>query len=163
MPATRRTCQWPGCASGEAGATYTTLEGLSTQDSVLKDLELHITMVHGVGGGGQRQVVSEVKPDKFPRPEIADPATDTDWQYFQASWESYKRTTKITGQTACDQLWHCPTDSLKKKIFDSGIRPTMAEEQIMAGIKRLAVKAHNNMINIVQFQSLCQDRDELVP
>ena len=33
----------------------------------------------------------------------------------------------------------------------------------MAGIKRLAVKAHNNMINIVQFQSLCQDRDELVP
>ena len=76
MPETRRTCQWPGCASGEAGATYTTLEGLSTQDSVLK--ELHFTMVHGVGGGGQRQVVSEVKPDKFPRPEIADPATDTD-------------------------------------------------------------------------------------
>ena len=27
----------------------------------------------------------------------------------------------------------------------------------------LTVKAHNNMINIVHFQSLCQERDELVP
>ena len=142
-----------------------TLEGLSTQESVLKDLELHFNMAHGAGGagGGARAPVSDIKPDKFPRPEIADPATDTDWQYFQASWESYKRATKITGQNACDQLWHCPTDSLKKKVFDSGVRPTMTEEQIMTGIKRLAVKAHNNMINIVHFQSLCQERDELVP
>ena len=33
----------------------------------------------------------------------------------------------------------------------------------MAGIKRLAVKAHNNMISIVDFQGICQYRDELVP
>ena len=64
----------------------------------------------------------------------------------------------MTGQAACDQLWHCPSDSLKKKIFDSGIRPTMSEEQILAGIKHPTVKAHNNMINIVNFQSLCQER-----
>ena len=51
----------------------------------------------------------------------------------------------------------------EKKVFDSGIRPTMPEADILAGIKRLAVKAHNNMTNIVQFQSLGQDRDELVP
>jgi hypothetical protein len=126
-------------------------------------------MAHGIGhgagggGGGAREAASDVKPDKFPRPEISDPATDTDWQYFEASWASYKRATKISGQSACDQLWHCPTESLKKKVFDSGIRPTMTEEQILAGIKRLSVKAHNNMINIVQFQSLCQERDELVP
>ena len=167
MAPARRTCQWAGCSLGDAGAPYITLEGLSTQESVLKDLELHLAMAHGFGhghgGGGHREAVSEVKPDEFPRPEITDPATDTDWQYFESSWEAYKRATKVTGQTACDQLWHCPTESLKKKVFDSGIRPTMQEEQILAGIKRLAVKAHNNMINIVDFQSLCQDRDELVP
>ena len=39
----------------------------------------------------------------------------------------------------------------------------MSEDQILAGIKRLAVKAHNNMINIVEFQNLFQERDELVP
>ena len=168
-PAARRTCQWTGCTLGDAGAPYTTLEGLATQESVLKDLELHLAMAHGFGqghGGGHCEVhreVSEVKPDKFPRPEITDPATDTDWQYFEASWEAYKRATKVTGQSASDQLWHCPTDSLKKKVFDSGIRPTMPEVQILAGIKRLAVKAHNIMINIVDFQGLCQERDELVP
>ena len=165
-PAARRTCQWPGCTSGEDQTPYMTLEGISTQESVLKDLELHLAMAHGfchVQGRGHSDNSSEIRPDKFPRPEIADPATDTDWQYFVASWESYKRATKVSGQAACDQLWHCPTDTLEKKVFDSGIRPTMTEDKIMAGIKRLAVKAHNNMINIVNFQSLCQERDELVP
>ena len=46
MVATRRSCQYPGCSLGVDGAPYITQEGLSTQDSVLKDLELHITMVH---------------------------------------------------------------------------------------------------------------------
>ena len=168
-PATRRNCQYPGCNQGDDGGPYITMEGLSTQESVLKDLELHIAMGHathgggGGGGGGSREAAGDVKPDKFPRPEISDPATDTDWQYFVASWESYKRATKLTGQAACDQLWHCPTASLKKKVFDSGVRPTMSEVDIMKGIKRLTVKAHNNMINIVHFQSLGQERDELVP
>ena len=171
-PAARRTCQCPGCALGDEGGPYVTLEGLATQESVLKDLELHLAMVHGIGhgaGGGGGGVVgggargADVKPDRFPRPEISDPATDTDWQYFEASWSSYRRATNISGQAACDQLWHCPTESLMKKVFDSGIRPTMTEDHILAGIKRLAVKFHNNMINIVEFQNLCQERDELVP
>ena len=170
--AIRRICQVPGCSLGDDGVPYVTQEGLSTQDSVLKDLELHLAMAHGTGhgrggaaegAGDTRDTVSDIKPDKFPRPVIDDPATDTDWQYFEASWASYKRATRSSGQSACDQLWHCPTESLKKKVFDSGIRPTMSEQQILAGIKRLAVKAHNNMINIVEFQGLCQDRDELVP
>ena len=129
------------------------MEGLSTQELVLKDIELHISMAHtaqgpsrsGTGGGQNPGI--DVKPDK----------------YFLSSWESYKRATKLTCQAASDQLWHCAIASLKKKVFDSGIRPTDTEEEILAGIKRLTVKAHNNMINIVQFQSLAQDRDELVP
>ena len=168
-PATRRTCQYPGCNLGDDGAAYITMEGIQTQESVLKDLELHLSMAHtgqgahGGGAVGRREIVPEVKPDKCPRPEISEPATDTDWQYFVSSWESFKRATKITGQAASDQLWHCPEASLKKKVFDSGIRPTNTEEQILAGIKRLTVKAHNNMINIVHFQSLAQERHELVP
>ena len=97
-----------------------TLEGLSTQEAVLKDLELHLAMVHGFGqvnSGAQRPPNSDIRPDKFPRPQIDDPTTDTDWEYFCASWDSYKRATKVTGQDACDQLWHCPSDSLKKKVL----------------------------------------------
>ena len=163
MPATRRTCQYAGCNFGEDGSAYITMEGLQTHADVMKDLELHIAMTHGARGGDRGGAGPEVKPDKFPRPEINDPATDTDWEYFLSSWQSYKRATHLTGQPAADQLWHCPSSSLKKKVFDSGIRPTDTEEHILAGIKRLAVKAHNNMINIVQFQSIAQERDELVP
>ena len=87
-PATRRSCQWAGCCSGDSGEPYMTLEGLSTQEAVLKDLELHLAMVHGFGqvnSGAQRPPNSDIRPDKFPRPQIDDPATDTDWEYFCAS------------------------------------------------------------------------------
>ena len=164
-PASRRTCQVPGCESGAEKSAYMTQEGLATQDSVLKDLELHITMVHSqhlINRNNGKNADSESRPEKFPRPEISDPASDTDWGYFLASWESYKRSTKITGQIACDQLWHCPTDGLKKKVYDSGVRPTDTEEQILCGIKRLCVKAHNNMVNILEFQNLHQERGESV-
>ena len=165
-PAVRRTCQVPGCSAGEEGGAYTTLEGLSTQDSVLKDLELHISMVHpmltSTKAGTNKSDHTDAKPDKFPRPEITDPASESDWSYFLASWESYKRSTNLRGQVACDQLWHCPVEALKKKVFDSGIRPTDSEDIILSGIKRLCVKAHNNMVNIMQFQNIYQDKDDTI-
>ena len=102
------------------------------------------------------------RPDRFPRPEIGDLASDTDWNYFLASWEAYKRATKISGQNACDLLWHCPSDISKKKIFDSGIRPTNSEEEILAGIRKLCVRAHNNMVNIMTFQELYQEKSESI-
>ena len=155
MPAaTRRKCQFPGCNVGDDGEAYMTMEGLSTQDSVLKDLELHVTMAHKLNSDTAAPSKTDVRPDKFPRPEICDPATDTDWEYFKSSWDSYKRATGIKNQSACDQLWYCPTASLRKKIFDSGIRPTDDENTILEGIKRLAVKQHNNLINIANFQNL---------
>ena len=44
--AMRRRCQYPGCNIGDGGGAYVTMEGLLTQESVLKDLELHIAMAH---------------------------------------------------------------------------------------------------------------------
>ena len=51
---------------------------------------------------------------------------------------------------------------MKKKVFDSGIRPTDSEDIILSGIKRLCVKAHNNMVNIMQFQNIYQDKDDTI-
>ena len=68
-PATRRTCQYPGCNLGEDGEAYTTMEGLSTQELVLKDIELHISMAHTAPGpsrsgtGAGQNPGSDVKPD----------------------------------------------------------------------------------------------------
>ena len=164
-PATRRKCQVAGCNHGENNEPYMTLEGLATQDFVLKDLELHVNMAHpnsAMGKGNNRSENAENRPDRFPRPEISELASDTDWNYFVASWEAYKRATGISGQNACDQLWHCPSESLKKKIFDSGIRPTHEEKEILSGIKSLCVRAHNNMVNIMSFQEIYQEKSESV-
>ena len=40
-PVVRTTCKIHRCNAGEDGNPNSTLEGLSTQDSVLKDLELY--------------------------------------------------------------------------------------------------------------------------
>ena len=142
------------------------MEGLSTQESVIKDLQLHIDMAHRFNSDNRdnrdRTEHSELKPDRFPRPEIEDPATDTEWDYFISSWEAYKRATGLKNQSACDQLWYCPSTSLRKKVFDSGIRPTDDEETILRGIKQLCVQQHNNLINIANFQNIYQEKDESI-
>ena len=165
-PATRRACLVEGCNFGANGSPYMTLEGLSTQDAVLKDLELHLHMVHSDLRGSRDTTVradsSEAKPDRYPRPEITDPATETEWNYFMESWRTYKRATKLSGQNICDQLWHCPSESLKKKLFNLGIKATNSESEILDGIKKLCVKTHNNLVNIIRFQEIKQEDGETI-
>ena len=64
-----------------------------------------------------------------------------------SAWESYKGATGLDGQEASDQLWHCHAGSLIKKVHNSGVRPTDPEAVFLQGIKKLAVKAHNNLID----------------
>ena len=64
----------------------------------MKDIELHLE-VHRISKGmssvnNKTDAVPESRPDRFPRPEICDPASETEWSYFleyvQTSYE-YKR------------------------------------------------------------------------
>ena len=48
------------------------------------------------------------------------------------------------------------------KVFISGINNGNLEEELMAGIKCMALKDHNNMVNIIEFHSMRQDQDVLV-
>ena len=95
-----------------------------------------------------------MKPDKFPRPKVNEGSSNTEWQYSLATGETYKHATKLKGQGACDQPWHCSGEALKKKIFDSGIRPADKEKIILAGIKKLCVWAHNNIVNVMALQNI---------
>ena len=44
MSPNRRTCQFPGCTMGEDGGAYKTMENLESQEMVLKDLEIHLSI-----------------------------------------------------------------------------------------------------------------------
>ena len=38
----RRQCQWPECNYGDSGGAYQMVEGLTTHELVLRDMEVHI-------------------------------------------------------------------------------------------------------------------------
>ena len=74
-----------------------------------KDLDLHTRYGHpeaqpqaaavqaGVGAAGGS------KPDKLPRPQIGEGASQSDWMYFQSGWDRYKRSTCLDGQQVIEQ------------------------------------------------------------
>ena len=147
---------------------YTTPIGLPNYELVYKDMNMHLEYTHTVasGGGGNRQgggsETSRPRPDKLPRPEIGEGATEADWEYFSDRWHRYKRSTALENQTAVDQLWACCTTELSRSVYDSGMRSTSTESELLASIKRLAVRAQNTLINVVNFLEMTQGEEEAV-
>ena len=72
-PATRRNCQLEGC-------NYTIVEGLATQDAVLKDLEIHLRFHELTTKKEESGVVVERKrknvAEKLVRPTIDEDASE---------------------------------------------------------------------------------------
>ena len=143
---------------------FATAVKLATFDHQFKMLELHLRMAHPqlaavtstaptTAGGGP-------KPDKLPRPTISKGITQTDWVWFEDRWARYKRSTGLHGQPAVDQLWACASEGLARSCYDSGVSSMMEEEALLKAMKRLAIRAQNRMVNIVDFLSMGQDTDE---
>ena len=91
---TQQTCLLPYCV-------YKTAATLPTYEMVLKDINLHTRYGHprvqpqavpvqarGGAAGGQM-------PDKLPRPQIGEGASQSDWMYFQSGWDRHKRSTRL--------------------------------------------------------------------
>ena len=145
---------------------FATAANLATFDHQFKMLELHLRMAHPQlapavtsappthgGAGGP-------KPDKLPRPTISEGITQTDWVWFEDRWQRYKRSTSLYGQAAVDQLWACASESLARSCYDSGVSSITEEDVLLKAMKRLAIRAQNRMVNIVDFLSMGQDSDE---
>ena len=85
-----------------------------------KDLDLHTCYGHpkaqpqaaAVQAGGGAAGGS--KPEKLPRPQIGEGASQSVWMYFQSGWDRYKRSTRLEGQKPIDQLWACASDELAR-------------------------------------------------
>ena len=61
-----------------------------------------------------------------------------------------------------DQLLSCCTDELSEELGNlyGEQLDTKTEEQLLGDMRRLAVVAQNNLVNIVRLRSQVQDRDE---
>ena len=157
MPPQPMRCQVENCE-------FETAANLATFDNQFKMLELHLRMAHPqlapAPGAASSQAAGGPKPDKLPRPTISEGITQTDWVWFEDRWARYKRSTGLHGQSAVDQLWACASDGLARSCYDSGVSSTTEEEALLKAMKRLAIRAQNRMVNIVDFLSMGQDNDE---
>ena len=71
--------------------------------------------------------------------------------YFQSGWDRYKRSTRLDGLQAIDQLWACASDELARSVYDSGMQGTYTEPALPTDMEKRAVRAQNKLVNMNSF------------
>ena len=102
------------------------------------------------------------KRDSIPRPSIQENSTDSDWSFFEAQWKRYMLGSNMTAAEEIQQMWAACSQSLQRQLHNGGGARAKTPTQLLASIKFLAVKRHNNIVNIVEFQRMGQLPDETV-
>ena len=104
---------------GVEGCQYSTPSNCPTWDNMIKLMELHVRQAHPAPGPGQPGPAGGgSKQERLPRPTLEAGISDADWSFFVSQWERYKRSTKIMGQDAIDQLWACASEELSRQCHD---------------------------------------------
>jgi hypothetical protein len=160
MVAVRRICQVPGCSMGEGGGPYVTLLNLTTQEYVLQDMRQHLNVHQLAVRAGPAPESSGSKVTRIERPKLQDQCSDVEWELFVKQWTRYKRGTAVVGQVLLNQLWACMDPSLEKAANNDGADQVTTKDELLACIKRLAVKGQNVLVNIVKFLKMGQEREE---
>ena len=108
--------------------------------------------------------ITAAKVEKVKRPVISSAGTLEEWEYFQTRWTDYANATKIGGQDKVIQLLECCDESLRKDLtrYSGGSLTTKTTNEVMAAIRRLAVREENPMVARVSLHNMRQDRDEPV-
>ena len=155
----------PPMQCSAAGCEFKTPEGIPTYDQCLQSLSLHATLAHPqpiLQQAAAAAAAPASKPDKLKRPTVSDGITEADWVWFEDKWTRYKKSTGLEGENIINQLWDCATEELARRCYESGPTKDITEDELLARMKRLSIKAQNKLVNIVEFLSMTQDNDEPV-
>ena len=143
---------------------YKTPENLNTLDLQIRHLELHFKSVHETSRNNANANATSndasTRPDKLPRPSLEEGISEADWVWFEEQWKRYKRSTGLKGDNIVDHLWATATSDLAKRCYEAGNTDKITEDDLLKRMKKLAVRAQNNLVNIVEFLSMTQDTDE---
>ena len=142
------------------------MEGLATQDAVLKDLEIHLRFHEVTTKKAESSVVVERKrknvAEKLVRPSIDEDASEADWEFFLTKWKIYVSAAGLEGEELVFQLWNCPSETLQRQMHDLGYRVVFSEVELLQAIKKLAVKKHNNVVKVIEFLAVSQTEGEKI-
>ena len=133
-------------------------------DDVDANVAVAFLNLHATDHAAPSQPSTRLPVEKVKRPTISTAGTSEDWTYFISRWSDYKEATKVTGRDAVVQLMECCDDQLRKDLTRNtgGSLIGKAETDVLAAIKRLAVREENSMVARVQLHNMHQDRDETV-
>ena len=138
----------PGLSCDATGCAFVSADGTLAQQ--LQHLAIHAQTAHPVqqhhqGGGAPR--------GKVDRP-VLKPLSDLEgWEFFLYEWENYKTAMGISGGTTSAHLYGCLDDDLKRDLQKSnqGVKAAdMTEENMLANIKRLAVKEESKLAHRIK-------------
>ena len=112
----------------------------------------------GSSGGGTPRAGERRTP--LSRPAIEEDCTESDWSFFLASWTRYTSACKLEAGEEINHLWSACSESLQKQLHNKGAEAEMDKEKFLGLVKQLAVKKRNNLVNVITFQQMAQERDE---
>ena len=141
------------CAA--AGCEYSTPPTVPNWEQLIKVMDLHVRQAHSAGQQGPGS-----KQEKLPRPTLEAGISDADWNFFVSQWERYKRSTKITGQNAIDQLWACASEELSRQCHDAGVTKDTSEKDLLDMFRLCSIRAQNKLVNVVEFLNSSQNVEE---
>ena len=109
-----------------------------------------------------RESASNAKMEKLRRPTIALAGTAETWAYFVTRWGEYKMGTKLTGHDIVTQLLECCEEDLRKDLTRAAGRSLVGsnEADVLAAMKKLAVRAENTMVARVALSNMRQGHEE---
>ena len=149
-------CPFPEC-------TYETEEVTDALAAVL--LSVHSSGVHVTPGTVNTiNPNSNTKLERVRRPTISAAGSSEDWSYFLTRWGDYVAATNVTGKEKVIQLLECCDEQLRKDLTRNagGSLTDKTADEVMAAIKKLAVREENAMVARVQLHNMRQDRDETI-
>ena len=84
--------------------------------------------------------------------------------YFLTRWQDYVEATKIEGKDLIIQLLECCDEQLRKDLTRNagGSLTNNTASEVLAAVKKLAVREENTMVARVQLHNMRQDRDETI-
>ena len=152
----------PPMSCDKTGCDYTTPATCPTWDMLRWAMDNHVLTAHpelrmqGQGGGASS------RQERLPRPTLDTGITEADWTFFESQWERYKRSTRLSGQDATDQLWACASAELSRLAHDAGANKDTSEADLIAMFKLCSILAQNKLVNIVEFLNIVQEPAEPV-
>ena len=128
-------------------------------------LTIHAQSQHVDTSAPSRTAGATAKVEKISRPTVDEGISLEDWLYFEQRWREYKDATRVAGSDLGYQLLDCCNPEGLRKNLARVHRDALAscsERDLLAFIKKLAVRAENTMVARDVLSKMRQDRDEPV-